>query len=128
MIWDSRLIHDNRPPINDYSTQGQQPNAENAPRWRLASFVSMTPAAWATQRDLDKKQQAYENLLLTNHWSSQKFKVLEDKTPRNQFEQCVKNLPEIALSLEAKRLAGVEAYDFNDDLPNGPAKPEWLEN
>ena len=117
VLWDSRVIHDSSLPIRGHA---------NPDRWRFVTFVCMTPAAWASKHDLGKKRRAYDELLLTNHWASQKMKVLSDKTPPDQKDMCIKKLPNIAKSLEARQLAGVEPYDFQDGEPNGGRAPAWL--
>ncbi|KAK7093937.1 uncharacterized protein [Littorina saxatilis] len=119
VLWDSRVIHDSRPPIRKHCQQD---------RWRFVSFVCMTPAAWASKSDLAEKRHAYEELLLTNHWASQKMRVLPDKTPTLQKHTSVKKLPNIAKSVEARQLAGVESYNFHDDEPNDAPPPVWLED
>ena len=118
VLWDSRVIHDNRLPICGKAEAG---------RWRFVCFVCMTPAAWASKSDLMKKRRAYESLLLTNHYPSQKMRVISDKTAEEEREMSVKELPAIAQTLEAKRLAGVEPYDFGDGQPNGAPAPVWLD-
>ncbi|XP_076472703.1 uncharacterized protein LOC143302076 [Babylonia areolata] len=119
VLWDSRVIHDNRPPT---------PHTLNPDRWRFVTFVCMTPAAWASKRDLEKKQAAYSQLLVTNHWASQKMKVLPEKTPATQRHLSIQKLPSVAKTLEARRLAGMEPYDFGDGEPNGRATPTWLKS
>ncbi|KAL8581806.1 hypothetical protein ACOMHN_010180 [Nucella lapillus] len=120
VLWDSRVIHDNRAPT---PTPTPSPHPD---RWRFVTFVCMTPAAWARKRDLGKKRRAYEELLLTNHWASQEMKVLGDKTARHQRHLSFRKIPRAGNTLEAKRLAGVEGYDFDDGEPNGLAEPVWL--
>ena len=119
VLWDSRVIHDNRPPKHD---------SVHKDRWRFVVFVSMTPAVWASKRDLEKKRNAYENLLLTNHYSSQEIRVLSDRTPPSQRVMAFRKLPKVAQSSEARRLAGVEAYDFDDGEPDGKPPPVWLDD
>ena len=86
----------------------------------------MTPASWASKHDLGKKRRAYDELLLTNHWPSQMMRVLPEKTPSGQKDMYIKKLPDIAKSMEARQLAGVEPYDFKDGEPNGGHAPAWL--
>ncbi|KAK7482510.1 hypothetical protein BaRGS_00026221 [Batillaria attramentaria] len=118
VLWDSRVIHDNRPPIRDRAHAG---------RWRFVTFVCMTPAKWASEQDLDKKRRAYEELLLTNHYPSQKMRVLPDKTPSQQQDMSIKKHCKAAKSEDAKQLAGVVEYDFEDGEPNGRSAPVWLD-
>lgn len=67
VLWDSRTVHDNSRP------EFGRPNGS---RWRHVVFVSMTPALWTTPRDINRKRDAYENLLMTTHWSSNGVKTL----------------------------------------------------
>ncbi|XP_071110424.1 uncharacterized protein [Haliotis cracherodii] len=120
VLWDSRLIHDNVPPVF---------NRPNADRWRFVVFVSMTPAIWAAPRDIALKQKAYKELSMTNHWPSQSLEIDESvKAPSHsgQHMYCVNYMPEVAKSEEAMRLAGVLDYDFENGQSNGPKlKPVW---
>lgn len=93
VLWDSRVIHDNRPPIRDHA---------DPDRWRFVMFVCMTPAAWACERDLEKKHHAYKELLLINHYPSQNLRVLLDKMPAEQKAVSMKKHCRAALSSEAR--------------------------
>ena len=117
VLWDSRVIHDTCLPIRGRA---------NTDRWRFVTFVCMTPASSASKHDLGKKRRAYDELLLTNHWPSQMMRVLPEKTPSGQKDMYIKKLPDIAKSMEARQLAGVEPYDFKDGEPNGGHAPAWL--
>ncbi|WAR14984.1 hypothetical protein MAR_005089 [Mya arenaria] len=61
-LWDSRLVHAAARPLE---------GRKNAGRWRWATFVSMTPAIWANERDLSIKRHVYDQVCSTTHWSSQ---------------------------------------------------------
>jgi hypothetical protein len=116
VLWDSRTVHDNSRP------EFGRPNGS---RWRHVVFVSMTPAFWTTPRDINKKRDAYENLLMTTHWSSNGVKTL---APFNEVSKTptISELSEIAKTIEVKRLMGIEPYDFDDEEPNGPNLPKFI--
>ena len=120
VIWDSRTVHDNTPPSRDRS---------DSDRWRFVVFVSMTPAHWASEEDIRFKQDAYRKMLITSHWSSQNLKTFKpfniNMRKRGHSEISIQKLPDEARSEDARRLSGVEPYDFDDGLPNGPDKPKW---
>ncbi|KAK3105309.1 hypothetical protein FSP39_022211 [Pinctada imbricata] len=120
VLWDSRTVHDNARPIRD---------RENKDRWRHVIFICMTPALWAGKEDLETKRQAYNELLMTTHWPSQRV------TPFIRYNHPVEGvlseinvphqMPEVATSIVAKQLSGVIPYDFEDGDPIGPDHPEW---
>jgi hypothetical protein len=115
-LWDSRLVHANARPIKGRHHPG---------RWRYTVFVSMTPAMWAGKEDLDEKLEAYNEVLMTTHWSSQEVSLFLNDIP-SSFRQDVTQpteLPENARTDDAKRLSGVIPYDFTDGSPNGPEVP-----
>ncbi|XP_023933707.1 uncharacterized protein LOC112042773 [Lingula anatina] len=114
VIWDSRTVHANIRPIKGRQHPG---------RWRYVTMVSMTPAAWATQADLESRREAYNNLKMTTHWSSQDVNVLGEYDI-NQVNT-VTELPSNARSREARLLAGDLEYAFEDGESNGPEKPKW---
>ncbi|XP_048764556.1 uncharacterized protein LOC125672352 isoform X2 [Ostrea edulis] len=120
VLWDSRTVHDNTPPIS------KRPNPD---RWRFVVFVSMTPAIWASEKDLEFKADAYRRMLLTSHWSSQGLKTFKEykdgQRKRNYVNLSIDYLPDIAKTSEARLLAGAERYDFEDGNPNGPEAPKW---
>lgn len=108
ILWDSQLIHANARPLE---------NREHPGRWRFVVFVSMTPAIWATAEDLELKRIAYEKVMMTTHWSSDGIRVYQSLCPADI--DCPTKVPEIATTMEAKQLSGVEPYDFNDGKPTG---------
>ncbi|XP_064612010.1 uncharacterized protein LOC135475962 [Liolophura sinensis] len=118
VLWDSRLVH-----ANARALQGRQ----HAGRWRRVVFVCMTPAIWAPEKDIEKKVDAYNRLVLTAHRASQ-YVVLFPKSPPEGFIDipAITEMPEIGRSEDAKRLCGVVKYDFDDGEPNGPDwSPKW---
>ncbi|XP_064609905.1 LOW QUALITY PROTEIN: uncharacterized protein LOC135473901 [Liolophura sinensis] len=119
VLWDSRLVHDScRPELG-------RPNAD---RWRFVVFVSMTPAVWASERDLNMRKTAYKRLFLTTHWSSQGANYFPEKNSDFPWKRIktIESLPDIALSDDAKLLSGVIEYDFEDGRPNGDEYfPVW---
>ncbi|XP_060073747.1 uncharacterized protein LOC132553515 [Ylistrum balloti] len=117
VLWDSRTVHDNIKP--EYGRI-------NKDRWRFVVFVSMTPAIWAFPEDLAKKRDAYENLMMTSHWSSQGVRTFKEYNPKKDDPKfTILTQPDIAKTREAKLLFGVEDYDFEDEKPNGPKPPTW---
>ncbi len=116
ILWDSRTIHDNSPPKRGRVNPG---------RWRFVSFVCMGPAAWATEDDLELKRKAYNNLYNTAHWPTREVYIF--KRSRGDVAKDMVELPKVAKTDEAKRLAGVLPYDFSDGKPNGPSIPKYRE-
>ena len=110
LLWDSRLVHDGAAPVKGRA---------NKDKWRHVTFVSMTPAKWATENDMRKKSLHYKNMLTTKHWSSLGVSAFRKKPSEYDLDF----LPEVALSDEVKRLMGVEQYDMDDGTSNGP---EWI--
>ena len=86
-------------------------------------ILCMGPANWANERDLELKRQSYEKMTLTHHWPSQGIRLFEETEPTVPEKRPLAELPEVARSLEAKRLAGVEPYplDPKKDVP----LPKW---
>lgn len=117
VLWDSRLVHANASPIKGRKNPG---------RWRFCVFVSMTPAIWATEEDMEKKNKAYENAHMTTHWSSQG--VMFFKPTKSVPSHIENTLPSIAKTKEAKLIAGTLRYDFDNGEPNGDSYiPKWKE-
>lgn len=119
VIWDSRLVHANISPVK---------GRKNAGRWRFCVFVSMTPAIWASEEDMKKKREAYEHACMTKHWSSQGISFFRTDIPdwAPKDVDYPKKLPDIAMTKEAKLIAGAISYDFHDGNPNGGEYiPKW---
>ena len=115
ILWDSRLIHANARPVQ---------NRKHPGRWRYTIFISMTPAIWASAEDIKEHREAYENAMMTSHWSSTDI-VSYESLGRDDITYPVE-VPEIGRSDEAKRLSGAIPYDFEDGQPNcGDYRPEW---
>lgn len=118
ILWDSRLFHANARP-----REGRQ----NPGRWRFVVFVCMAPAWWAEQDDLETKQKAYDKLELTTHWPARGVQLFARNVNTRIYPAdtgYVTSLPEVALSNEAKQLAGVLPYE--DDGETDPNDlPEW---
>lgn len=118
ILWDSRLVHDSVRPHKG------RPNND---RWRFVIFVSMTPAIWATAKDIERKQQAYAKRMLTSHWASQGVRIFRHSIcrPPKNVDNLTK-LPDVATTREVRLLMGVEQYDFDDGESNGPGwDPKW---
>lgn len=115
VVWDSRTVHDNAPPCS---------GRKDTQRWRCVTFVSMTPAQWASGEDLAFKNKIYNDLAMTSHWSSQSQRRFSSEDKCDEFLS-IKKLPQVAKSKEVKQLMGVIPYNFNDGQPNGPPPPLW---
>ncbi|CAG5117812.1 unnamed protein product [Candidula unifasciata] len=104
LLWDSRLLHANARPVK---------GREHPDRWRYVVFVCMTPAAWASEKDIELKVGAYNNLLLTGHWASMGINVFPSRLSEGSVEDAnpLVELPDVATSELARRLAGVLAYE-----------------
>ena len=109
VLWDSRLVHANARPLQ---------NRKHPGRWRYTIFVSMTPAIWASREDITEHREAYENAMMTSHWSSTDI-VAYDSFAEDVDITFPTEIPEPGKSDEAKRISGVIPYDFDDGLPNG---------
>lgn len=119
VLWDSRTVHANANPVKGRKHPG---------RWRFCVFVSMTPAIWTTDVDLQEKREAYNQVLMTTHWSSQGVSFFSKHVPPGSQKDVdyPKTLPDIAKTREAKLLSGVKMYDFNDGNPTGiEYLPRW---
>ena len=79
VVWDSRTIH-----------CGVEPNKGRLfPNFRAIIYICYMPRQYSTEKDLKKKQIAFENLRMTSHWPC-KIKLFP-KNPRTYG----KNLPKI---------------------------------
>lgn len=119
VLWDSRTVHANASPIKGRKNPG---------RYRYCVFVSMTPAIWTTDLDLQEKREAYNQVTMTTHWSSQGVSFFSKYIPSASQKDVdyPKTLPDIATTEEAKLLSGVKMYDFNDENPTGiEFLPKW---
>lgn len=116
MLWDSRLVHANARPVKGRA---------HPDRWRYVVFVCMTPAAWASEKDIELKVGAYNNLHLTGHWASMGINVFPSKLSEGSVEAAnpLEKLPDVATSELAQRLAGVLSYEetaedeFSQNIP-----------
>ncbi|WAR01994.1 hypothetical protein MAR_008552 [Mya arenaria] len=111
VLWDSRLVHANAQPLE---------GRENPGRWRYVVFVSMTPAKWASQAEMDLKRNAFMGMKMTNHWSSEGMGLMTESGASKSYP---KFTPAIASDPVVQELAGVTPYDFDDGQPNGPPTP-----
>ncbi|XP_005103199.1 uncharacterized protein LOC101859953 [Aplysia californica] len=119
LVCDARLFRANARPTRGRANPG---------RWRFLIFVCMTPASWATDSDLAVKRKAYENLMLTKHWPSQKIELFRTDIYSKQASDPYPEftLPEVACTGKAKKLAGVMAYSDNEEDPE--FRPTWNED
>ena len=101
VLWDSRTIHQNSPPLK---------GREN-PRWRYVVYSCMLPADKILQKDKIKKSEALKNLRMTTHWPYPVY--LFPEKARNYGKvlpelNTINKLPE--LSPLAMKLAGLDEY------------------
>jgi hypothetical protein len=91
-------------------------------RWRWVVFTCMAPACWATPTALDIKRDAYANLSMTTHWPCDDVGMMNTMMPSYAAKELLPmiELPPVAQSVEAKRLAGCLPYP---KLKEGSA--EW---
>ncbi|KAK7504842.1 hypothetical protein BaRGS_00003870 [Batillaria attramentaria] len=102
VLWDSRQVHANANPVK---------GRKHPDRWRWMVILCMGPANWASEEDLKRKREAYDNMILTHHWPSQGVRLFPiDTEPNTPEKHPLTEMPEIARTLEARRLAGVEPY------------------
>ncbi|KAK7504840.1 hypothetical protein BaRGS_00003868 [Batillaria attramentaria] len=97
VLWDSRTVH-----ANDNPLKGRA----HPERWRWVVIVSMWPVGMVDERGLAIRQQAYSNIVQTCHDLRVKDPEDLEIPPKHPLTE----LPEIAKTLEAKRLAGMEPY------------------
>lgn len=119
ILWDSRLIHANARP---------KEGRKHADRWRFVVFVCMAPAIWATDKDIEKKKEAYSAVAMTTHWPCQGVNSMKAEIPsycRRDVNMPTTNC-QTAKTVLCKQLCGVVPYDFNGGESNGPKwVPEW---
>lgn len=74
LLWDSRTVHCNTPGLSPPPTKGTDGPAAAAPTTvppellRMAAYICMTPAKWATEKVLARRRAAYEYKMTTTHW------------------------------------------------------------
>lgn len=75
-------------------------------------FVCMAPASWATKTALATKRGAYVNRQMTTHWPCDDVGLMSTGLPSYAARELrpLEKLPEVAQSVEAKRLVGVLPY------------------
>ena len=70
VLWDSRTMH-----------QGKEPEkTRKKENFRIVSYVCMLPRKTCTEKNLEKKIKAFENLRITTHWANRA--KLFSKNPR----------------------------------------------
>mmetsp|Transcript_11426 Transcript_11426/g.34340 ORF Transcript_11426/g.34340 Transcript_11426/m.34340 type:complete len:460 (+) Transcript_11426:89-1468(+) len=98
ILWDSRTVHQNRPPSDPQL-------------WRHVLYTCYQPAALATEKDLDKKRQAYEQYLITTHWPAKNVTLGEPNTPEEEARFSMPRNRHLVEDDTILRLAGVQRYD-----------------
>lgn len=86
VLWDSRTIHCGR----------ESRKERDRPNFRGVSYVCMKPRSLSTQKDLEKKRKAFNEMRTTSHWPN-KVKLF-GKTPRTYG----KDLPNINIISKPK--------------------------
>ena len=101
VLWDSRTIHQNSPPLK----------GREHPRWRYVIYACMLPSSNSTSNDLKKKIKAFNELRMTTHWPYPVY-LFQDK-PRTYGKDLpkLKSVTEIPdLSPLARKLVGLDPY------------------
>lgn len=101
VIWDSRTIHHARKPT------------PASKRIRSVVYVSMLPAAWGSDKDVENRKKAITERRSTTHWSvgvklfpsTFRYSTANEK---KKFDS--KKIPEPKLTDRQKRLAGLMPY------------------
>ncbi|KAK7504841.1 hypothetical protein BaRGS_00003869 [Batillaria attramentaria] len=97
VLWDSRTAHANANPIR---------GRKHPDRWRWILILSMWPVSLVGEEGVKLRKKAYDTVTETCH--DVRIKPFENlKIPP---KHPVTELPEIARTLEARRLAGAEPY------------------
>lgn len=70
ILWDSRTVHCNTPALTALHNRASESADDASAREliRQAGYVCMTPARFATQEVLRKRQDAFVNNISTSHW------------------------------------------------------------
>jgi hypothetical protein len=87
----------------------------------------MGPADWVTQRDLDLKKEAYSKFMHTHHWPSHGVRLFHPDDPVVPEKRPLTEQPEVARSLVARQLAGVEPYPPLQKGEVAVPLPKWRE-
>jgi hypothetical protein len=101
VLWDSRTIHQNSPPLKERKN----------PRWRYVIYSCMLPATNIKPTDMAKKLKALKELRMTTHWPYPVY--LFPEKPRTYGKvlptlNIVKELPN--LTPLGRKLAGIDQY------------------
>ena len=96
IVFDSRLLHCNVP--------AKIPRA--IPRWRYTLYICMTPRAWADQKTLQARVEAFRNQRMTTHWPHHVGLFPDDP----DFPM----LPEFYLGDVGEKLVGIKDYNGNE--------------
>lgn len=96
VFWDSRTIHCG---VQSVSNRAQH-------NFRNVVYICMTPREWATEATLEKKQDALEEMRMTNHWAHRP--KLFPKYPHTYGDTLpdIDNIPPPKLTELGKKLAG----------------------
>lgn len=94
LLWDSRLIHQGRPPVFDEKT--------SVPLERCAVYACYQPKKWATSKDVKKKRKAYQELRTTTHNASGSVELFSKK-PRLYSKEEAKKMLEGGFAIPVTR-------------------------
>lgn len=124
VLWDSRLVHGNARPVR---------GRRHPDRWRCVTFVCMTPVAWSTRGDVERKKKAYRNLEHTSHWPSdgvtlcgtgQENGVYHPRSAAPPLPYTA-TMPPVGKSLAARQLVGVTPYTKVKGSREVAWRPKW---
>jgi hypothetical protein len=102
VLWDSRTIHCNAPPIVQEIDK---------PKFRYACYVCMTPRSFISKLQLDRKIKAFNELRTTNHWPHQiKVNAIKPHSFGKEVVNPNYKIKEPTLSERAKKLCGITDY------------------
>ena len=124
VLWDSRLVHANARPVKGRSHRD---------RWRCVTFVCMTPVAWTTKRDLEKKKEAYRNLEHTSHWPSDDVSLAGTGLVNGSYQprsaapprDYTPVMPDVMKTDTVRQLMGVKPYTAVPGSRDVAWRPKW---
>jgi hypothetical protein len=96
VLWDSRTIHAGQNPIRE----------KNSDTYRHVVYICMTPLYLSSDKNLEKKRDAFEKMRMTTHWPhKQKLFHPSPRTYGNDIEE-ITQLPKPILTEVGMKLAG----------------------
>ena len=95
ILWDSRTAHFGMGPLKERTKSNI----------RAGVYICMTPRKWIDEKNLQMKQNAFNNMEMTTHWPH-KIKKFKKYTKKYEIIPNIPNLPKPFLNELGKRLAG----------------------